>query len=171
MRAVAAPLLVLGAAAAPVTAAELKVVTAFTPVMMEQIYRLPRSEAEAMFVDTTIRGRVGAIEEDLRARLPFAGDMIVYFAPDGDVLVWSDKSAVVETGYWELIASGGTHDLCIRFGHFGLDSLCASVEAEHSDWIVETTPGNPFALVAGTAIPAQLAGGELSLQAIASRLP
>ena len=171
MMRLAAPLLVLAAATTPAGAAELKVVTPFTPVMMEQIYRLPRPEAEAMFVDSTILGKVGAIDEELRARLPFAGDVIVYFAADGVVLVWSDKSDVVEAGYWELIASGGVQDLCIRFGNFGLDSLCASVEIEHSNWIVESTPGNPFALVAGAAIPAQLADGELSLQAIAARLP
>mgnify|MGYP000577798297 CR=1 FL=1 len=155
--------------AAQTAAVELKVVTAFTPVMMEQIYRLPTDEARAMVEDSTILGRLGAIDEELRERLPYGTDMVFYFAANGDLLAWSDKSAIVEVGYWELIASGGLHDLCVRFGRFGLDSLCASIEIEASDWIVESTPGNPFGLVAGAAVPATI-GADLSLQTLADRI-
>jgi hypothetical protein len=155
--------------AAPASAAELKVVTVFTPVMMEQIYRLPTDEARSLIADSTILGKVGAIDAGLAERLPFGADMVLHFAENGDLLAWSDKSAVVEVGYWELIASGGFHDLCVRFGSFGLDSLCASIEIEHSNWIVESTPGNPFGLVGGAAVPMQI-GTDLSLEALAERV-
>ena len=66
----AATFVALMLSAAPSAGAvELKVVTAFTPVMMEQIYRTQRDEAEAMFVDSTILGKVGAIDEGLAERL------------------------------------------------------------------------------------------------------
>jgi hypothetical protein len=160
------------AAAAPAEAVELGgPVTRFTPVMMEQIYRSPRAEAEALFVDSTVLASLAGVADELQAKLPFAADVVIYFAEGGDVLVWSDKSAVVEVGYWELLASRGFNDLCIRFGNFGLDSLCAAVDIEQSGWIVESTPGNPFGLAGGAATPASLAGGDIGLNALAGRLP
>jgi hypothetical protein len=157
--------------AAPVQAVELTgPVTPFTPVLMELIYRSQRVEAEAMFVDSTVLARLAGVDSELQARLPFGSDAIIHFAANGDVLVWSDKSAVVEIGYWELPASGGLNELCIRFGAFGLNSLCGSTDGTHSDWIVESTPGNPFGLAAGAATPAVLAGSALGLDTLAERL-
>jgi hypothetical protein len=170
MKHLAATLLILGASGAP-QAAELGVVTEFDELLMYQIYRSKPAEAHSLIANSTVLGKLGALDTERLAALPFGSDMVLFFAENGDLLAWSDKSAVVELGYWELIGSSGFNELCVRFGNFGLISLCASPEIDHSDWIVESTPGNPFALVAGAAVPAVLAGNELGLAAIAGRLP
>ena len=157
--------------AAPAAAAELGPVTPIDPTMMNQLFGSLKVEAAALIEDSTVLGRMGDIPDEQRKALPFASDFVVHFAANGDVLAWSDKSAVVEAGYWELISSNGVNDLCIRFGRFGLTSLCASHEIEASDWMIETTPGNPFGLIAGAAVPAKLGSGDLSLDTIAARLP
>lgn len=170
MKQLAAPLLMLAAIASP-QAAELGPVTEFDDLLLMQVWGSKRGEANSLIANSTVLGKLGPIDAELAEKLPFGGDVVLYFADNGDLLAWSDKSAVVEAGYWELIGSSGFNELCIRFGSFGLISLCSSPEIAHSDWLVETTPGNPFALVAGAATPAVLAAGELSLNAIAARLP
>ncbi len=170
MKRLAAMLLMLAATGAP-QAAELGVVTEFDELLMYQIYRSKPAEAHSLIANSTVLGKLGAIDPELLEALPFGADMVLFFAENGDLLAWSDKSAVVELGYWELIGSSGFNELCVRFGNFGLTSLCASPEIDHSDWIVESTPGNPFGLAAGDTVPASLAAGELGLAAIAGRLP
>jgi hypothetical protein len=163
---IAAVLLATSAAAA-----ELGPVTEVDRTMMNQIFGSQKVEATTLIEDSTVLGRLGSIEEELREALPFSDVFVAHFATNGDLLAWSDKSDVVEVGYWELIGNGGFNDLCLRFGHFGLTSLCAGHDIETSDWMIETTPGNPFGLAPGAAVPGRLGDGELSLDAIAARLP
>jgi hypothetical protein len=171
MKLAAAALVLLMASPIPASAAELGVVTQFDDVLMYQIYASKRGEATSLIANSTVRGRLGDIDPELREKLPFGGDMVLFFAEGGDLLAWSDKSTVIELGYWELIGSSGFNELCLRFGSFGLISLCSSPEIAASDWLIETTPGNPFALVAGAAVPAALGATDLDLTAIAARVP
>jgi hypothetical protein len=170
MKHLAATLLMLAAIGAP-QAAELGPVTEFDELLLAQVWTSKRGEANSLIANSTVLGKLGAIDAELLEKLPFGGDVVLHFAENGELLAWSDKSAVVEVGYWELIGSSGFNELCLRFGSFGLISLCSSPEIEHSDWLVETTPGNPFALTGGAAVPATLAGNELGLAALGERLP
>lgn len=156
---------------APAAAVELRVVTQFDDVLMAQIWFSRREEAQAMISNSTVRGRLGAIEDELREALPFGDDVILHFAEGGALLAWSDKSGVVEEGYWELIGGAAFSELCVRFGAFGLTSVCASPEIDGSAWLIETTPGNPFGLVAGEPVPGLLADGGIELTALAARHP
>jgi hypothetical protein len=154
----------------PAAAAELGPVTDVDRTMMNQIFGSQKVEATTLIEDSTVLGRLGSIPDELREALPLGDHFVVHFAANGDLLAWSEKSEIVEVGYWELIGNGGFNDLCIRFGHFGLTSLCAGHDIEASDWMIESTPGNPFGLAPGAAVPGKLGASELSLDAIAARL-
>lgn len=152
-------------------AAELGPVTEVDAMLMNQLFGSHKPEAVELIDDSTVLGRLPEIDAALREKLPFGDDFIVHFAMNGDLLAWSDKSDVIEAGYWEIINSNGFNELCLRFGSFGLISLCAAEYIDESDWLIETVEGNPFGLVAGEAVPGVLAGGDLSLSALAERLP
>jgi hypothetical protein len=155
--------------AGPAVALELRTVTPFNEAMMYTIYTNRRVEVMSLIADTTMLARVGDIDAELKEKLPFSADVVLHFAANGDLLAWSDESGTVEVGYWELIGST-VNELCIRFGSFGMASLCSSPEVEHSDWIVEGTQGNPFGLVGGEPVPMALGTADLSLQSIAARI-
>jgi hypothetical protein len=155
--------------AGPAVALELQAVTPFNEAMMYTIYTNRRVEVMSLIADTTILAKIGDIDSELKEKLPFSADVVLHFAANGDLLAWSDESGTVEVGYWELIGST-VNELCIRFGSFGMTSLCSSPEVEHSDWIVEGTQGNPFGLIAGEPVPMALGTAYLSLRSIAARI-
>lgn len=158
-------------AAAPATAMELRTVTDLDEALWAQIYTLARWEADDLVADTTMFGRLGvSLDKELLTDLPYGPEVVMYFAGNGDLLAWSDKSPVVEKGYWEILDNGAFSEFCIRFGHFGLLSVCSSPETANARWITEGTPGNPFNLVAGAPVPGQLGKDPADLRAIAASL-
>ena len=66
---------------------------------------------------------------------------------------------------------GAFNDVCLRFGKFGLDSVCASPEIANNEWLKELAPGNAFALAANQPVPVALAAEPSTLTDIAATLP
>ena len=159
-------------AASAASGVELDRVRPIDAMLLAELFSIPHDEAETIVADTTMAGRIDdAIDPELRKRLPFGGDVIFYFASDGDLLAWSDKSTTVELGYWEVMGNSNFNEVCVRFGHFGLDSICISPETTGQDWLKQRTDGNPFGLVAGAPVPVPLGSGPIDLAAVAGRLP
>lgn len=164
--------LVLGVlATAPATALELKVVTTINTGIWNQIYTAQRAESESLVRNHTMFGNLGPLDPELLEKLPYGPDVVMYFAENGDLLVWSDKSKVVEKGYWEVMDGTPSRELCIRFGYFGLDSVCSDAGAPNAMWLKQSTPGNPFGLVAGEPVPGPLGKTPADLRAVAASLP
>lgn len=159
--------------ATPAPAAELGRVTEIDADQIYQILLVAKVEAEALLADTTMLASLAGIDSaGLREKLPFGDDVVLYFAPGGDLLAWSDKSQVIELGYWELMASSGYNEICARFGYFGLNSICISPDDGRGPyWLKERTSGNPFGLVAGQPVPGTLGAGPRDLMSIAAGLP
>jgi hypothetical protein len=162
----------LVAASAPAAPAlELRVVTSINAALWGQIYLSARAESEALVRDHTMFGNLGPLDPELLEKLPYGPDVVMYFAENGDLLAWSDKSEVVEVGYWEIMDGGTSRELCIRFGYFGLDSVCSSADTANAQWLTQSTPGNPFGLVAGAPVPGPLGASPADLRAMAASLP
>ncbi len=157
--------------AGPGAALELKVVTTIDAALWSQIYTSPRAESESLVRDHTMFGNLGPLDPKLIEKLPYGPDVVMYFAENGDLLAWSDKSDVVEAGYWEVMDGTPSRELCIRFGVFGLDSVCSAANTANATWLTESTPGNPFGLAAGAPVPGPIGAAPADLRAIAASLP
>jgi hypothetical protein len=171
MRTLAAAALLL-AAAFPSGAVELSRVSSPQDGINHALM-IPKEEAQAIIADTTMLASLSLIDDAaLKEKLPFGTDAVLYFAENGDLLAWSDKSGVVEAGYWEFMANSGYNELCVRFGRFGLDSICIEPrDGGGPYWLTQRTNGNPFGLVAGAAVPRTLGAGTLDLSTIAASFP
>jgi hypothetical protein len=156
--------------ASAASAVELKVVTTISESLWGTIYLSPRAESESLVRDHTMFGNLGPLDAKLLEKLPYGPYVVMYFAENGDLLAWSDQSGVVEAGYWEVMDGGNSRELCIRFGHFGLDSVCSAIDTANAMWLTESTPGNPFGLVAGAPVPGPLGEAPADLRAIAAGL-
>ncbi len=126
MRGFALALLLSLAPAAPALAVDMGKVTVVGDGLMDQFLHAPTPDVRDLLRNTTMLIKLGDIDPKLLTALPFGSDAVLFFAENGDLLAWSDKSAVVEAGYWEVIANAGFNEFCIRFGSFGLNSVCAS---------------------------------------------
>lgn len=155
----------------PGLAVELKPVTEVDDSLRMQFFMMNPPETEGLLGDYTGRVELGAIDAKLAEVLPYGQTAVMFFAINGDLLAWSDKSGQVELGYWEVIDNGAFNEICLRFGSFGVASVCASPQIAMSDWLKELTEGNPFGLAAGEPVPAALGPEPLTLSGLAARLP
>jgi hypothetical protein len=171
MRALAALAVLAGLTAPSLAAADLAKVTAVDRALLGRLFNVDAPEAQKVISGQTARIELGEIEAELAERLPYGPNAVVFFDPSGDLLVWSSKSGQVEAGYWEVLDNGAFNDVCLRFGKFGLDSVCASPEIANNEWLKELAPGNAFALAADQPVPVALAAEPSTLTDIAATLP
>lgn len=157
------------AAPALAAAAELGVVTTVDHDLRMQFFMMNPPETEALLANYTARIEMGTLDAKLAAALPYGTQSVMYFAANGDLLAWSDKSANVEQGYWEVIDNGAFNEVCLRFGKFGVDSVCASPQLDNSEWLKELVEGNVFGLESGKSVPGALGADPFTLASIAGK--
>lgn len=102
--------------------------------------------------------------------LPIANASILYFAPDGQVLAWSSKSDVVETGEWKIEPENERfNNLCLKFDNDPEASTCQALHFRRPIFY-EITDGNPFGLSSENEVPYHIELEGAVISAISNKM-
>lgn len=143
-------------------------VTDVTRSMMRAHTSASPSEAKSRIAGYTTLFKVKKFPRRLKAYVPMSGVSIVYFDPNGSVLIWSGESDKVERGKWFL--RGQRNDICLAFPQGGALALCTNFR-QATSFVKETTRGNPFKLKGGAPVPFKLGHMGVSLERTARKFP
>lgn len=145
-----------------------------TKVNNKRIYEFHHASAKnarSYFAGYTLALKLGKVPARLRKLLPISTVSIVYFASNGQLLGWSDKSDKIEVGKWYVQTRGAGNNICILFPQkSGKDSGICTVLSAGTPQFVESTKGNPFGLKGGKPAPYSLGRFGVSLTKAAKKL-
>ncbi|WP_439601407.1 hypothetical protein [Devosia sp.] len=130
-----------------------------------------KAEAEGYVSGYTVLLKMGQQPPYLRRRLEFSSNAVLYFAKGGTLLAWSGQSAQVQAGTWRIMRGGNFNEVCVEFAKGRGQPACASPLSGGMNWMKQSTPGNPFGLKAGAAVPFKFGTAGLSLEKIAAKFP
>ena len=126
-------------------------------------------EAHRLLAGYTVLTKARGFSGRVQAVIPFSSVAVLYMAPNGEVLAWSDKSARVEAGRWQIQANG-RNDVCLFFPMGKGAGACTNLFINNA-WIEQSTKGNPFGLKAGASVPFKMGRFGVSLKNLAAKLP
>lgn len=127
------------------------------------------AQAKGYLAGYTVLAKLGRVQKRVLNILPISTVAILYFAPDGTLLGWSDKSDIVERGTWQVKTAPNGNDLCIFFDKGRGAGMC-TVLIFGGPQFLESTKGNPFGLKANAAVPYDLGRFGVSLGNVAKKL-
>jgi hypothetical protein len=141
---------------------------------LKPLEKMPTAQVGKYFAGRTFVFKASQLSGKVRNTLPISGVAILYLAPDGKLLGWSDKSANVEAGIWHVYNANGNvaypeNQLCIGFPEGKGGEACLRLFAPVS-YLPESTAGNPFGLKGEKPAPFNLGRFGVTLQSVAKKL-
>jgi hypothetical protein len=141
---------------------------------LHQFEHMPNKEVSKFFAGRTFLFKSQELNGGVRAVLPISGVAILYMAPNGTLLGWSDKSGNVEAGVWRVNNTNGNdlyfnNQLCFGFPEGGRGQACSRF-GTNINYFPESTAGNPFGLKGESAAPFDLGRFGVSLKSVAKKL-
>ena len=136
---------------------------------VELFMRAAPADARTFLAGYTVHVKLGRVQVKVLNVLPISTIAILYFAPDGALLGWSDKSEVIERGIWKIDSKPNGNNVCMFFDKSKGAGVCTILNFGRPTFL-ESVKGNPFGLKANAPVPYDLGRVGVSLRAAAKKL-